>query len=267
MIGTLPPLVFDLLVYPGLLWLVLLVLGVGRVAGGPASGGQAVRGMVEALGGRTRASAVAVACVTLALLCLPWPAVPGRSGWEPRPWAMWALVEAGAALVLLPGLAGAPAASRAASRRLQMGISARLPLWLVTSMLLVSRAGASPGPEVLTLALFAGLLALPVAGGWGSFEGSPLPGDTMLSSTEAALLQLHWRVQTIFWLALLATVLVPFPPMDGWLAILLRAAIIVGGAALVRAARGRFVTATLPVALRWCWWLALPCAAAAVLLR
>ncbi|HZG66761.1 MAG TPA: hypothetical protein VEZ12_08460, partial [Herpetosiphonaceae bacterium] len=137
MSAALPPLAFDLLVYPGLLWLLLLVLGVGRITVGPASGGQAVRGMAEVLAGHTRASAVAVACVTLALLCLPWPGLPGRSGWEPRPWAMWALVEVSALLLLLPGLAGTPVASRAAVRELQIGVSARLPLWLVTSLLLL----------------------------------------------------------------------------------------------------------------------------------
>ena len=264
MSAALPPLAFDLLVYPGLLWLLLLVLGVGRIAGGPASGGQAVRGMVEALAGRLRASAIAVACVTLALLCLPWPGLPGRSGWEPRPWAMWALVEVSALLLLLPGLAGTSAASRAAVRELQMGVSARLPLWLVTSLLLLP--GSSPSPAILLLALLAGVFALPVAGRWWIFDSSSLPGDVMLSEMEAALLQLHGRVHTIFWLALLATVLVPLPHVDPWIELLLRGGIIITGAALVRVARGRFVTATVPVALRWCWWLALPCAVAALFL-
>jgi hypothetical protein len=80
------------------------------------------------------------------------------------------------------------------------------------------------------------------------------------------LLELNGRVQTIFWLALLATVLVPLPRVDPWIELLLRSGILIAGAALVRAARGRFVTATMPVALRWCWWMALPCAVAALLL-
>jgi hypothetical protein len=177
---------------------------------------------------------------------------------------MWALVEASALLLLLPGLAGTPAASRAAVRELQVGVSARLPLWLVTSLLLLP--GSSPDPASLLLALLAGLFALPVAGRWGSFDSSSLSGDVMLSEMEAALLELHGRVQTIFWLALLATVLVPLPRVDPWIELLLRGGIIIAGAGLVRAARGRFVTATMPVALRWCWWLALPCAVAALFL-
>ena len=78
---------FDWLVYPGLLWLIVLVLVVGRIAGGPASGGRALRGMLAALAGRASlARAVAVVCVALALLCLPWPGLPGQVTWIARPW-------------------------------------------------------------------------------------------------------------------------------------------------------------------------------------
>lgn len=272
MLAWLSPLAFEWLVYPGLCWLVVLVLVVGRIAGGPGSGGQALRGMLAALFGRAPAArAMAVVCVTLALLTLPWPGLPGQIIWQSRPWAMWALLEASATLSILPGLMGGPLASRAAVRELQMGISARLPLWLVISVLLLAHAGDAPDPAVLLLVLIAGLLALPVAGGWAFFDGSAMAGAgalwALLSEREAALMHLYWRVRTIFWLALLATVLVPIPRSGDWIELLLRSGVIVAGAMLVRGGRGTLVVVPLPVALRWCWWVALPCAIAAVVLR
>lgn len=267
MIAGLPPAVFTWLIYPGLSWLVVLVLGVGRIAGGPASGGHALRGILAALAGRAPAArAAAVICAALALLCLPWPALPGYGRWQAHPWAMWALIEASALLSILPGLTGSPGESRAAVRELQMGVSARLPLWLVTSALLLARPGDTPGPAVLLLALIVGLLVVPVAAGWAFFDRISVPGNAMLSETEAALVHLCWRVRTIFWLALLATVFVPVPPLGGWIEAVVRLGVVILGAALVRRVRGRLVTVSLPVALRWCWWLALPCAVAALFL-
>lgn len=270
--AALSPLIFDWLVYPGLAWLVVLVLVVGRIAGGPGSGGQALRGMLAALFGRASAArAIAVICGTLALLTLPWPGLPGQTSWQARPWAMWALIEASAVLSLLPGLMAGPVASRAAVREFQLGISARLPLWLAVSALLLARPGDAPQPAVLLLVLIVGLLALPAAGGWAFFDGQAVAGAgalwSLLSEMEAALMHLYWRVRTIFWLALLATVLAPIPRTGDWIELLLRSGVIVAGAMLVRGGRGTLVVVPLPVALRWCWWVALPCAVAAVVLR
>ena len=44
----------------------------------------------------------------------------------------------------------------------------------------------------------------------------------------------------------------------------MRLGLIIALAALVRVSQGRFVNLTLPTALHWCWWLALPCALVAV---
>ena len=268
MMPRLPLYLFEWLIYPGLLWIVALVLVIGRIASGPASGGLALRSMLAAFAGRAPAArAVAVICALLALFTLPWPPLPGSLVWPARPWATWALVEAGALLSLLPGLVGPPPASRAAVRALQLGISARLPLWRVLSVVLLARPDDAPEPAVLLLVLITGLLALPAAGGWGFFSGDAVVGSRMLPEGEAALAALYRRVQTSFWLALLATVLAPVPHSSAWIDWLVRAGVVVVGAVLIRISRGTVVAVPLPVALRWCWWLALPCAVAAVILR
>ena len=121
---------FAGLVYPGALSVALLVLGVGRILGGPASGGRAISGLVGGvLGKGPVAYAAAAICVLLALARLPWPNLPWQAPAVAQPWLLWALMEASAIAAVLPGLASsAPDLSRAAVRQAQLGASGRLPI-------------------------------------------------------------------------------------------------------------------------------------------
>jgi hypothetical protein len=269
--------IFALLFYPGLLTSVLLALVVGRVLGGPASGGRAVAGLADAMAARGPiAHAAAVFLILLALGRLPWPGLPWQSRVAVDPWMLWGLVEGSAAAAVLPGLAAAaPTVSRAAVREAQLGLSGRLPIWIGLSVALEARGPSNatvfPPRAAFGLAALAALLALPAAAGWPPFgyaatrNAAPaLASDYPLDDKQAALARWTRRLQSIFWLALLAIVFVPLPPLRWWSELLMRLGLIIALAALVRVSQGRFVNLTLPTALRWCWWLALPCALVAV---
>lgn len=272
-----PPILLSMLVYPGLLLALLLALGVGRVLGGPATGGRAFDGFRDALAGRGPLGSAASAVLALiALTQLSWPAAPWQTAGAPRPWLLWALVEGSSITALLPGLASAlPSVSRAAVREAQLGLSGRLPAWIGLAVALQARAnyGAENLPA-LVLALSAALLALPAAAGWPPF-GALIPGqgasfgsgETWLDDRAAALARWARRLRSIFWLAFVATVLAPLPPLPWWTQLLMRFALVIALAAIMRGLQGSLVNRTLPAALRWCWWLALPLAILAVALQ
>jgi hypothetical protein len=160
-------------------------------------------------------------------------------------------------------------------REAQLGLSGRLPIWVGLSVALEvhspSNAAVFPPRAAFGLAALAALLALPAAAGWPPFgyaairNAAPaLAGDYLLDDKQAALARWTRRLQSIFWLALLATIFVPLPPLAWWSELLIRLGLIIALAALVRGSQGRFVNLTLPTALHWCLWLALPCALVAV---
>ncbi len=60
---------------------------------------------------------------------------------------------------------------------------------------------------------------------------------------------------------------VPLPPLAWYGELLMRIAVVAGLALIVTVVEGLLVNRTQPAALRWCWWLALPCAVAAVVLQ
>ena len=71
---------FALLVYPGLVMALAWTLLLGRLLEGPASGGRAIVGLVDALVGRGALSSGAAAILALlALIHLPWPAAPWQA--------------------------------------------------------------------------------------------------------------------------------------------------------------------------------------------
>ena len=264
-------LLFAIVVYPGLVLLVLLVVVIGRALGGPGTGGRALRALGRALQGEASpALAMAVMLILLGLTRLPWP----RPHWEPRAsvdaMVLWALVETSALAALVPAwLGGDPAAGRAATRAAQLGASGRLVLWIAVAAV----AGLSAQPSTVGLAagvaLLAALLALPAAAGWTPLHHDPLaPGrlHTTLTADDQALAVWASRLSSVFWLALVATVFVPLPRLAWYGELLMRLALVVGLALLVRGIRGLFANRTLPAALRWCWLVALPCALGALVL-
>jgi uncharacterized protein YhhL (DUF1145 family) len=209
---------------------------------------------------------------------LPWPAP-----WAPRRdfdlWLVWGIVEASALASVLPGLlSSSTTSSRAAVREAQLGFSGRLPIWLAaaSTLLVRNQAGAPrsiPLASAVVIAALAALLALPAAAGWPPFGTVVLGrGATATSSVdelsdqEAALAGWARRLLSIVWIALLATVFVPLPPLSWWAELLMRLGLIVAIASIARGLSGLAVQRTLPTALRWCWWIVLPLALAAVAL-
>ncbi len=272
--------IFGLLIYPGLLTALLLSLVAGRVLGGPATGGHAVAGLVDAVTGRGPiASALAVLLALLALGRLPWPGLPWQERAALQPWALWGLVEASAAAAVLPAVMSQEVvASRTAVREAQLGLSGRLPIWIALGATLyvhglAERASRWPADPGLLVAALAVLLALPAAAGWPPFgyaglgqDRQPAVGVAAWDDQEAALARWARRLLSIFWLALAATVFVPLPPLPWWGELLMRLGLIVALASLARGSRGLFANRTLPAGLRWCWWVALPCALASLVL-
>ena len=266
---------FSTLVYPGLLTALLLSVLVGRLLGGPASGGRALGGLPAALAGRRSFPLAASALLVLAaLILLPWP----RPGALPPPapadlLLLWALIEGSSILLVVPFFSSSsPAASRVATREAQLNLSGRIVIWIAAWVALSAGVSATY-PAALLLATLAVLLALPAAAGRPpfSYENSgaapvmPLGAGT-LTDEDAALLQWGRRLLSVFWLALLATIFVPLPGLAWWADAAMRIAILVALASAARGLRGLQVSRTLPAALRWCWWVALPCALLAVAL-
>jgi hypothetical protein len=119
------------------------------------------------------------------------------------------------------------------------------------------------------MAALAAVLAFPAAAVWAPFGYEPFGNSGALPALQpedAALAAWAQRLRTIFWLALFATVFVPLPPLGWWIALPVRLGLLAGMAAIVRGMEGLFVNRSLPRALRWCWYLALPCALAAIVL-
>ncbi len=265
---------FTALVYPGLLTALLLGLVVGRVLEGPASGGRAIRGLIDVIAGRASlAYAGATVLLLLALIRLPWPNLSSEARGPAEPWLLWGLVEASVIMVALRGLASsAPVASRTATRDAQLGVSGRLVIWIAAAVALNVRdtpglAGGYRLDVALGLAALGVLLALPAAAGWPPLGYEPFGNtgrDGTLSAEDAALVQWARRLLSVFWLALFVTVFIPLPQLPWWAELPMRLAVIAGLASIGRGLHGRFVNRTLPAALRWCWWIALPCVMAAV---
>ena len=275
---------FAALVYPGMLTALLVGLVAGRLLEGPASGGRAIRGLIDAIVGHASlAYAGAVVLALLALTRLPWPnpswlcrGVACSVSTDPaEPWLLWALVEGSVIAATLPGLAfSMPAMSRVAVRDAQLGVGGRLVMWIGVAVALRVRGTpelASGYPLSITLAVAAlgVLLAIPAAAGWPPFGYEPFGNasrDGSLPDEDAALVRWARRLLSVFWLALFAMVFIPLPPLPWWAELPMRLGIIAGLASIGRGLRGRFVNRTLPSALRWCWWIALPCVVVAVVL-
>jgi hypothetical protein len=144
-------------------------------------------------------------------------------------------------------------------------------LWIAVAV-----AAAIPDAPAITqrigagMAVLAALLALPAAAGWSPLHHDPFGAggvDATLPPEALALAAWTRRLWSIFWLALLATVFVPLPSLAWYGELLMRIAVVAGLALIVSGVDGLLVNRTLPAALRWCWWLALPCAVAAAVLQ
>jgi hypothetical protein len=250
----------------------LLALVLGRLAAGrwpapPRRPGALWRG-ADGL-----AATVGLLLTAAALALLPWPLHPaGEQAPVGEPLLLWAAVEGAFLTPLLPGLlAISPLATRAAVREAQIAVAGRVVVWLAIGAALFGGAGWAPGelPGRLFAAL-AGLLALPAALSVGPFAAelslNAAGAEEGLDEDVARLLRFARAARGAALLAALivaslppASAAIP-PPAALALALALFAAVAL---ALGRYAEGR-PRHTLPAALRWCWWRALPLALAAI---
>jgi hypothetical protein len=219
------------------------------------------------------AGVASIVLAALALALLPWPLHPATEQlWVDSPLALWIAVEGAFLVPLLPGLlAPSPLAARAAVREAQIGTAGRFVVWLAVGTMLWSGVGWAAGDlPGRGLAVLAGLLALPAAIGIGLFGAerslSAAGAEEGLDEATADLLRFARTVRGAALLALLIVAAMPSPASLP----LLHPALALGligslflciGLALHRVGQ-MLPRLTLPGALRWCWWRALPLAVA-----
>lgn len=250
---------------------VALALAFGRLAEGlPAELPSASLSALRGADGLAAAGSLLLAAAALALL--PWPLHPASERpWLGHPLLLWATVEGAFLIPLLPGLlAPSPLASRGAMREAQIGVAGRMVIWLAIGAALWLDAGwelsALPGR---LLAATAGLLALPAAAGSGPFAAER---SLNLAGAEEGLDEQTTRLLRFVRVArgavLLATLVITSLPLAAIAApaalLLIVALFLVFALALSRTGAG-LPRITLPAALRWCWWRALPLAAAGLI--
>src|SRR6266540_1746658 len=262
----------SILLYPGLalaLILALLLTGLTerRLALGRLPGAQALR----SLDGLAACASILLAAIALALL--PWPYHPAAD-WSlvGQPIVFWCALEGAFLLGQLPSLlAAAPLAARAAAREVQMNVAGRCVFWLAIGIALWGRAGW-------------GLAALPGAIGVGPFGAerslSAAGAEEGLDEGTAGLVRLARGVRGAVALAALVVASLPLAlgatipptlnandtaPLRPWIILLLCVALFVLVSLLLRQVTLAMPRLTLPAALRWCWWRALPLALAGLI--
>jgi hypothetical protein len=253
-----------ILLYPGLALALILALVFRWLAEGRAP---RPRLRLPALGADTIAGLASILLTALALALLPWPLHPIASGsWIGSPLALWVVVEGAFLAPLLPGLLAPTAlAARAAAREAQIGAAGRFVIWLALGALLWSDAGWTlaelPGRA---LAALAGLLALPAAAGVGPFGAerslSAAGAEGGLDEAAADLLRFARTLRGAALLAALIVAALAPPGLRPPIALALGIALFLVCTLLLRRATLALPRLTLPGALRWCWWRALPLA-------
>jgi hypothetical protein len=219
------------------------------------------------------AGLASILLAALALVLLPWPLHPaaGRT-WIGSPLALWIVLEGAFLAPLLPGLlAPSPLAARAALREAQIGAAGRFVIWLSVGAALWAAAGWAAGAlPGRALAALAGLLALPAAVGTGLFGAerslSAAGAEEGLDEATADLLRFARSVRGAALLVVLILASLPdqasVPLLSPPLVLALIAALFAIIGLVLRRLALALPRLTLPDALRWCWWRALPLALA-----
>jgi hypothetical protein len=254
-----------ILLYPGLALALLLALVFGWLSEGRIRA-EWLRGAAWlSPDGLLSLASIVLAALTLALL--PWPLhLAPATGWIGSPVVLWATLEGAFLLPLLPGLLAPTAlAERAASREAQISAAGRCIIWLAIGLALWAGAGwAARELPGRALALLAGLLALPAAIGSGPFAAErSLNGAGAEEGLDEATASLVRFARTVRGAALLAVLIIAsLPPvlLQPWVALLVFVGLFMLVALLLNRAANALPRLTLPAALRWCWWRALPLA-------
>jgi hypothetical protein len=255
----------SLLVAPGLAMTVTLGVLLALLAGAARSlPSPAIRpspGAALALG--------SLALCGLAAGLLPGPFRQADLAVSPlRAMLIWMAVEAAAIVPFLPGLASqSTLVVRAASRELQLGVAGRCVFWAAVGVAIAADRSSADLPARL-LALLGGLLALPGGVGLGPFGPevslSPEGHDESLDEGGRTLLPLLRFCRAAVLLMILTSA--ALGPVVPGLPLLLAAllAMLCGFGLLLRQVAA-LPRRTLPAALRWCWWRALPLTLAGLL--
>lgn len=254
---------FALLVYPGLLLTLILATVFSMVVERRAKRQGTSRFVFS---GQLLLGLMSILLMAFGLALLPWPLHPAADWpWVGRLALLWVVIEGAFLLPLLPGLrSAAPLVVRAASRETQLGVAGRAVVWLAIGLVLAQAGPWSlldlPGRAGL---LLAGLLAVPAAAGVGPFGAERnlhLTGmEQGLDNAAATLLRFARSTRAAGLLAMLIVASLHTIPTQPLFALLLMLALFMVMLLLLRqtAALPRL---TLPAALRWCWWRALPLA-------
>jgi hypothetical protein len=263
-------LIVALLLYPGLIFTVVLavvfaVLMEWRVEWSRMRGGAGL----ASFDGLAGIGSLLLAALAPALM--PWPLHPASDWrWIGNPLALWAAAEGAFLLPLLPALLSQnPFVTRAASREAQIGVAGRCVVWLAIGGALWLPATWEPAllPGRIVL-LLAGVLAIPAAAGIGPFaaEQSLVAHgvEEGLDDSTASLLRFVRIVRSTALLAGLIVASLASAPIQPWAALLLIIALLSVVALLLRQVSAALPRSTLPGALRWCWWRALPLAVAGI---
>lgn len=245
----------------------LLAVAFARLAEGRAPALPRSLGAIwGSAGGLAAATSLLLSAAALALL--PWPLHPARA--HPlvgHPAALWSAVEGAFLIPLLPALlAPSQLAARAASREGQISLAGRFVVWLSLGLALWSGAGWSLADIVgRVLGVLAALAALPAAAGVGPFaaETSLNPGgaEELLDEDTARLIRLSRAARSAVLLAALVVASLPLAAVAAPVGLLLCLAVFVVVPLGIRRAGANQPRTTLPAAIRWCLWRALPLAA------
>ena len=254
-----------ILLYPGLALVLILALVFGWLTEGRVRVGWLRRAAWGSLDGLLSLASMLLAALALALL--PWPLhLAADWAWIGRPIALWAALEGAFLLPLLAGLL-APTAlgERATSREAQISVAGRCVVWLAIGLALWSGAGwAARELPGRVLALLAGLLALPAAIGAGPFGAerslNAAGAEEGLDEATASLVRFARTARGAALLAVLIVASLPPALFQPWVTLLLFAGLFMLVALLLNRIAGALPRMTLPAALRWCWWRALPLA-------
>ena len=258
-------LALSLLLYPGLALMLILALVFGWLTEGRVRFVWLRGAAWGSLDGLLSLASLLLAALALALL--PWPLHPAAGwAWLGHPISLWAAIEGAFLLPLLAGLlAPAVLGERAASREAQISVAGRCVVWLAIGIALWAGAGwdarALPGRA---LGALAGLLALPAAIGAGPFGAerslNAAGAEEGLDEATASLVRFARTVRGATLLVLLIVASLPTALLQPWVALLLIAGLFMLVALLLNRVAGALPRLTLPAALHWCWWRALPLA-------
>jgi hypothetical protein len=251
-----------LLLYPGLALTLLLAL-VFRVL---AEGQYSFRSIrVPAFGIESAAAYGSIGLASLALSLLPWPLhLAAPWAWIGNPLLVWLILEGAFLIVALPGLLTQnPLAVRATSRETQIGVAGRTVLWLAIGIALWQETALllphAPGRVLLILG---GILALPAALGLGAFGAerslAASGAELGLDEATAGLLRFARAARGSALLAAFVLTAIPRGQVQvPFVLLLFVAGFVVLALGMQQLSRSlpRF---TLPAALSWCWWRALP---------